>query len=161
MKKLLIAASVLFNTGVMAGPYDTNSFGMMPHKKIMELNIDKCKIDANATGDTSKLHNCIAYQQKAFEQLLVIYNEKSITAPSWSLCIGQARSGYAYNYVIMYGCMKVVKDICKEKSDGQWVDPNLCIRSIESGAWIRNPKVYEPYQSSKKTLDLSSDDQAP
>lgn len=45
----------------------------------------------------------------------------------------------------MLGCMKVVKDICKETKDGKWENPNLCMKSIESGAWINNPKVYQPY----------------
>lgn len=162
MKKLsLLIVTSIFSVGVWASPYDSNSFGMMPHKDIMRMNIDQCKIEANATGNTEKLQECIEYQQEAFKKLLVVYNDKSIAAPSWSLCIGESKTQYAYNYVVMYACMKVVKDICKEKPDGQWENPNLCINSIESGAWVNNPKVYQPYKSSKQTPALPPKDLAP
>lgn len=161
MKKLLLISALLFSGGVWAGAYDMNSFGQMPHQRIMELNVEECNIEAHASGDDNYTQKCIDDQKLAFKKLITIYNDKAITAPSWSICVGQSKSGYSYNYVIMYACMKVVKDICPEKQDGSWENPNVCLRSMESGAWINNPKIYQPYKSSKKTLDLSSDDQAP
>lgn len=147
-KTVLIAFLALCNTAVFADMYKSNSFGMMPHKDIMRMVADRCNTEANAMGDKDAATECIASQKIAFNKLTEIYNDQSITAPSWSLCIAQAKYGHIYNYITMYGCMKVVKDICKEKPDGNWENPNLCIKSIESGAWINNPKVYQPYKKS-------------
>ena len=147
MKKiLLLAITSTFSVGVWASPYDSNSFGAMPHKDIMRINVDNCNIEANATGNKTSVEECINNQKIAFEKLLIIYNDQAITAPSWSLCVGEAKTRHSYDYVVMYACMKVVKDICKEKPDGQWENPNLCIRSMQSGAWLNNPKIYQPYK---------------
>lgn len=147
MKKLLLTLGLsIFSAGAWASLYETNSFGMMLHKDIMRLNEDTCRTQANAIGDPDAAQECIDTQKLAFQKLLVVYNDRSITAPSWSLCIGESKIGYSYNYITMYACMKVVKDICKEKPDGQWENPNLCINSIQSGAWWNNPKIHQPYK---------------
>lgn len=147
MKYLLLMSCLLLPISSMAvpSPYAENTFGRMPHKDIMRLNKDACEVEGNATGDTASIEECIDYQEKAFDKLVEIYNRHDITAPSWGLCIGQSHIHPSFNYVIMLGCMKVVKDICKETKDGKWENPNLCMKSIESGAWINNPKVYQPY----------------
>lgn len=160
MKKLLLL-SLLFSGSVWASKYDSNSFGQIPHQRIMELNVEECNIQGHASGDNDYIQKCINDQKLAFEKLIIIYNDKAITSPSWSVCVGQSKSGYSYNYLIMYACMKVVKDICPEKQDGSWENPNLCLKSMESGAWINNPKIYQPYKSSKTTITLRSEDLAP
>lgn len=145
MKKLLLLAiASTLSFWVYASPYDSNSFGMMPHGKIMQLNVDECNTYANATGDSEYAETCIHNQKESFRRLAEIYNKHNITAASWSLCVGQAQTEESYDYLVMLACMKVVKDICKEKPDGQWQDPRLCVNSIESGAWINNPKIYQP-----------------
>lgn len=126
--------------------HQSNSFGMMPHKKILEININKCEAESNAMGDEEAGKICIENQQTGLNKLKIIYNDHAIAAPSWSLCIAESKIPDSYNYVTMYACMKVVKDICKETPDGQWENPNLCINSIESGSWWNNPKVYQPYK---------------
>lgn len=156
MKKLLLLPLLMTGSSVWANSkYESNSFGIMPHKDIMRLNVDSCNTEANAVGNPSIAKLCIGYQEIAFEKLLEIYNDKSITAPSWSLCVGESKTGHSYNYVTMYACMKVVKDICPENADGSWKNYNLCVSSIQSGAWINNPKVYQPYKSSRTTKTTS------
>lgn len=150
MKKLLlIAIASIFSIGAWADNnplYQSNSFGVMPHDQIMKINMNQCGIEANAIGDAVIGEDCKKNQQTAFDKLKVIYNDHAITAPSWSLCIAESKIPNSYNYVVMYACMKVVKDICKEKSDGQWENPALCVNSIKSRSWLHNPKIYQPYK---------------
>ncbi|MDV7389215.1 hypothetical protein R4446_16330 [Acinetobacter baumannii] len=148
MNYLFVLSILMVSSLALAAPspYSENSFGLMPHKDIMRLNKEACEVEGNATGDSASVEECIEYQEKAYEKLVDIYNRHNITAPSWSLCIAQSHIHPSYNYVIMLGCMKVVKDICKETKDGKWENPNLCMKSIESGSWINNPKVYQPYK---------------
>lgn len=146
MKKfVLLIPFLILGTKAVSSPYDDNSFGRMPHQQILTINTQKCMITANATGDFESGKKCIDYQHKSFEKLQYIYSKHNITASSWSLCIGEAKIPDSYDYLTMLGCMKVVKSICPENPDGSWVNYNLCRSSIESGAWINNPKVYEPY----------------
>lgn len=151
MKNFIFFISLLVSMQVLSAPsYTTNSFTIMPHYKIMELNINECKTQANARGNANLAIECIEIQKKSFEYLKRIHDAQDITSPSWSLCIGESKTEYSYDYMLMLGCMKVVKDICPEKADGNWVNPNMCINSIKSGEWIHNPKVFQPTKYSLK-----------
>lgn len=132
---------------VKAEPANSNQFAAMPHYKIMELNIESCNDEANATGDLEMGKECIKYQKQAFEELKEIYNKYYVAQPSWSICLSEAKNEYTYDYVVMLACMKVVKSICKENSNGFWENPRQCTNGIESGAWINNPKIYEPLEN--------------
>ena len=145
MKTIYLLIILLFSpTFVFAEPVNNNHFSAMPHNRIMQLNIEACETDAISIGDIDAAQECVEYQQKAFDSLLEIYNKYPVAPPSWSLCIGEAKIGYSYNYLVLLACMKVVKSICKEKPDGTWVNPRQCISGVESGLWINNPKIYEP-----------------
>lgn len=145
MKRIIFLASLLFSTQIFSAPsYVENSFTKMPHYKIMELNINECNVQANGAGDPSAAQECISNQQKSFDYLKRIHDSRDITSPSWSLCIAESKTRFSYNYLVMLACMKVVKEICPEREDGYWKNPNLCINSIESGAWMKNPKIFEP-----------------
>lgn len=146
MKILYAALLFIAPTVVVAEPANSNQFSAMPHYKIMELNIEACETEENATGDANYGKECIYYQKKAFEMLQVIYEKYKVIGPSWSLCLSEAKNGYTYDYVVMLACMKVVKGVCKEKPDGQWDNPRQCVNSMESGLWINNPKIYEPLE---------------
>ena len=135
---------LLVPPSVFAASANNNHFSMMPHKRIMELNAEACETDALSTGNTGAAQECIEYQQKALGRLFEIYNKYSVATPSWSLCIGEAKREYSYDYLVLLACMKVVKSICKENPNGTWVNPGQCTNGIESGLWINNPKVYEP-----------------
>ena len=137
---LLCIASIY----TLAAPANNNQFGMMPHKRIMELNIESCISDALALGDSDEGKECIEYQNEAFKQINEIYNKYPVANASWSLCIGQSKTGYTYDYLVLLACMKTVKSICKENQDRTWVNPRQCTNGIESGLWINNPKIYEP-----------------
>lgn len=146
MKIFYAALLLIISTIVTAEPANSNHFSTMPHYKIMELNIESCEAEANATGDIDSGKECVYYQKKAFEMLQVVYDKYKIITPSWSLCLSQAKNGYTYDYVVMLACMKVVKSICKEGSNGFWENPRQCTNSMESGAWINNPKIREPLE---------------
>lgn len=150
MKKIFSFCILFFTSVAWAGPYDDNSFSKMPHKKIMDLNINNCEVQANAAGNPELAHRCVDNQKQSFDYLFRIYQAKDITSASWSLCIAESKIGDRFDYMLMLACMKVIKDICPEKADGQWVNPNLCINSIESGAWINNPKIFQPSKYSLK-----------
>lgn len=145
MKNSLLSLLILLCGSAYAAPsYTKNSFTMMPHHRIMDININECKVMGNATGQTSAADECIYNQKKSFEYLQRIHDAQEITSASWSLCVGESKTRHSYNYLVMLACMKVVKDICPERPDGNWVNPNMCIDSIRSGAWVNNPKIFEP-----------------
>lgn len=137
----LMVLFIISNTSF--GAANNNHFAKMPHNKIMELNIEGCKAEAIAIGDTKLESECEQYQYQAFKKLVEIYSKYHVATPSWSLCLGQAKNQYAYDYVVMLACMKVVQSVCREKGD-HWENPRQCESAMESGLWINNPRVYKP-----------------
>lgn len=145
MKKLVLVLSVLCSSAAFGqNRYDVTVFDQMPQNRIVDIQMMECVNRAQAMGRDAGLayaDKCTKDIVDAFEEMELL-NEKRITPSlSWSICLGQSRSGNSYNYPFMVRCMRVVNEICPVKQDGEYVDYRQCYISMNSGYWINNPNT--------------------
>ena len=145
MKVIYFLVLCLISGISIAKPANDNQFAYMPHDKILELNNSICDTETNALGEPELKEDCIEMQKKAFQKMVDIYNNYYLPQISWSLCIGEAKYKYSYDYFTMYQCMKAVKSICPFNEAGVLNNQNQCMSSMKSGLWVNHPNTKKSF----------------
>ena len=150
MKSLILFITLVTSDEIFAAQqYNPTIFDQMPHQRIIENQINECKTQGVALGQsqsTEYIEICSKLVHDAFDEMTILNNKRITPNVSWSLCAGYAQYESGFIYPEMVKCMRVVNDVCPVKPDGEYVDVRQCILSMRSDYWLQNPKIDQPIQ---------------
>lgn len=116
---------------------ERDSFLVMPHEKILELEHQKCADQELATAGRQKASKCNKVVDSAFKELVLLHDKGTVPLKSWDLCYSQSYDGTTFSYPVLALCMRSVQKICKVNESGEYVNMSQCYRVMMSGEWAR------------------------